>query len=154
MIVVEPFGYVLRLVAAAGDGYGDAYSDYAREQMQMQMLTQWNSISSTYLNEMTHVRTNFEHALGTGFAGELPLLLFVVSDNTKTPEWLALHRRQASSVADGTVVQLPGGTTSITLMLRRSLMCFGSGLPPAQSRRAGWNESVPPDGGPGGTHQP
>ncbi|WP_311213813.1 MULTISPECIES: alpha/beta hydrolase [unclassified Arthrobacter] len=97
---------LLRLVAAAGDGYGDAYSDHTREQMNM--LTQRNSISSTYLNEMTHIRTNFEHALGTGFGEKLPLLLFVVSENTKTPEWLGLHQRQAASVADGTVVPLPG----------------------------------------------
>ncbi|MGA8788219.1 MAG: alpha/beta hydrolase, partial [Paenarthrobacter sp.] len=97
---------LLRLVSAAGDGYSDAYSDHAREQMQM--LTQRNSISATYLNEMTHIRTNFEHALGTGFAEELPLLLFVVSENTKTPEWLGLHQRQASDVTDGTVVPLPG----------------------------------------------
>ena len=76
-------------MSAASDGYGDAYSDHAREQMQM--LTQRNSISSTYLNEMTHIRTNFERALGTGFAEDLPLLLFVVSENTKTPEWLGLH---------------------------------------------------------------
>lgn len=97
---------LLRLVSAASDGYGDAYSIQAREQIRM--LTQRNSLSSTYLNEMTHIRTNFEHALGTGFAKELPLLLFVVSENTKTPEWLGLHQRQASSVIDGTVVPLPG----------------------------------------------
>ncbi|MGF6833438.1 pimeloyl-ACP methyl ester carboxylesterase [Paenarthrobacter sp. TE4293] len=97
---------LLRLVAAAGDGYGDAYSDHAREQMQM--LTQRNSISSTYLNEMTHIRTNFERALGTGFAEDLPVLLFVVSENEKSPEWLGLHERQALSVTDGTVVPLPG----------------------------------------------
>ncbi|MCD4852930.1 alpha/beta hydrolase [Arthrobacter sp. AK01] len=97
---------LLRLAAAAGEGYSDAYSAHSREQMKM--LTNRNSISPTYLNEMTHIRTNFERALGTGFPKDLPLLLFVVSENAKNPEWLGLHQRQAASVADGTVVPLPG----------------------------------------------
>ncbi|WP_253468902.1 alpha/beta fold hydrolase [Paenarthrobacter sp. A20] len=97
---------LLRLAAAAGESYSDAYSAHSREQMKM--LTNRNSISPTYLNEMTHIRTNFERALGTGFPKDLPLLLFVVSENAKNPEWLGLHQRQAASVADGTVVPLPG----------------------------------------------
>ncbi len=97
---------LLRLAAVGGDGYSDAYSDHAREQMKM--LTNRNSITPTYLNEMTHIRSNFERALGTGFAEDLPLLLFVVSENAKNPEWLGLHERQAANVTDGTVVPLPG----------------------------------------------
>ncbi|MCT9869140.1 alpha/beta hydrolase [Paenarthrobacter aurescens] len=97
---------LLRLAAIGGDGYSDAYSDHAQEQMKM--LTNRNSISQTYLNEMTYIRTNFERALGTGFPKDLPLLLFVVSENAKNPEWLGLHQRQAASVTDGTVVPLPG----------------------------------------------
>ncbi|MFE4196502.1 alpha/beta hydrolase [Paenarthrobacter sp. NPDC056912] len=98
---------LLRLVAAAGGGYGESvYSDHAREQMGI--LSNRNSATPTYLNEMNHIRTNFERALGTGFPKDLPLLLFVVSDNAKNPDWLDLHKRQASSVSDGTVVPLPG----------------------------------------------
>ncbi|MET3370112.1 UNVERIFIED_CONTAM: hypothetical protein ABIE34_003380 [Jeotgalibacillus campisalis] len=67
-----------------------------------------NSLSPTYLNEMGHIRTNFERALCTGFPKDLPLLLFVVAENEKTPEWLELHHRQAASVMNGTVVPLPG----------------------------------------------
>lgn len=99
---------LLRLVAAvSGDDYGDpAYSDHDREQLAM--LSNRNSLSPTYLNEMAHIRTNFADALGTGFPQDLPLLLFVVSDNAANPNWLDLHEEQAAEVADGTVIPVDG----------------------------------------------
>ncbi|SEI41764.1 Pimeloyl-ACP methyl ester carboxylesterase [Arthrobacter sp. yr096] len=97
---------LLRIVAALNDGYSDVYSEHAREQMRM--LSNRNSITPTYLNEMTHIATNFERAQGTVFPEALPLLLFAVSENAQNPDWLGLHERQAESVRDGTVVPLPG----------------------------------------------
>lgn len=99
---------LLRLMTAvsyANDTSGN-YTDHAREQMRM--LTNLNYLSATNLNEMGHIKSNFENALGTGFPKELPLLLFVLAENKQTPEWLELHHRQAASATDGTVVTLPG----------------------------------------------
>lgn len=96
-----------RLLGAAGDGYNSSvYSEHAREQISM--ISNRNSLTPTYLNEMDHIRTNFANAHGTGFPADLPLLLFVESDNAKNPDWIGLHQRQAAAVADGTVVPLPG----------------------------------------------
>lgn len=96
-----------RLIGAAGAGYSDsAYSDHAREQISM--LSNRNSLTPTYLDEMAHIRTNFQRALGTSFPKDLPLLLFVVSDNAKNPDWIGLHERQSASVQDGTVIPLSG----------------------------------------------
>ena len=96
-----------RLIGAAGDGYNSSmYSESAREQISM--ISNRNSLTPTYLNEMDHIRSNFADALGTGFPVDLPLLLFVESDNAKNPDWLGLHERQAEGVTDGTVVPLPG----------------------------------------------
>lgn len=96
-----------RLLGSAGDGYSDAaYGEHAREQISL--LSNRSSLTPTYLNEMAHIRTNFADALGTRFPHDLPLLLFVESDNAKNPDWLGLHQRQAASVADGSVVPLPG----------------------------------------------
>ena len=53
-----------------------------------------------------NIRSNSERALGTGFPEDLPLL-FVVTENKQTGEWLELHHRQAASVTNGTVVPLP-----------------------------------------------
>ncbi len=96
---------ILTAIAFADDN-NPAYSDYANDQMQM--LTNRNSMSPTYLNEMEHIGSNFQRALGTGFPKDLPLLLFAVAENKQNPEWLELHRRQAASVTDGTVVPIPG----------------------------------------------
>lgn len=96
-----------RLMPGAGDGYPEAaYSERAREQITM--LSNRNSLTPTYLNEMANIRTNFQRALGTKFPEDLPLLLFAVSDNAANPDWLGLHERQAADAADGTVVPLSG----------------------------------------------
>ncbi len=105
MSVAKNLG-LLRLITAVTGSDDPVYTEYAREQMQM--LTNRNSMSPTYLNEMAHISSNFKNALGTAFPKDLPLLLFVVAENKQTPEWLDLHRGQAASVTDGTVVPLPG----------------------------------------------
>lgn len=99
---------LIRLVSsAAGDGLdGLAYDDRTREQMSL--LSNRNSLSPTYLDEMTHIRTNFADAAGTEFPAGLPLLLFVVADNAGNPDWIDLHERQAATVDDGTVIPLDG----------------------------------------------
>jgi len=99
---------LIRLVAAAsGDGLdGLDYDNAAREQMAL--LSNRNSLTPTYLDEMAHIRINFADAAGTGFPAGLPLLLFVVADNAGNPDWIDLHERQASEVDDGTVIPLDG----------------------------------------------
>lgn len=97
-----------RLVASIrGTGYDEtAYSEEAREQIAL--LTDRNTLSPTYLNAMSLLPVNFRDALGTGFPEDLPVLLFVVSDNPTAPTWVQVHEEQAASVADGTVVPLDG----------------------------------------------
>ncbi len=85
---------------------GPVYSDHVREQMRM--LSNKNSLSSTYRDEMAHIPTNFERALGSTFPADLPLLLFVVAHNEKNPDWLPLHEQQAAEADDGTMVPLDG----------------------------------------------
>ncbi|WP_341957474.1 alpha/beta hydrolase [Microbacterium sp. LWH13-1.2] len=99
---------LIRLVAGAtGDGLdGLEYDDHTREQMSL--LSNRNSLTPTYLDEMTHIRTNFADAMGTGFSTGLPLLLFVVADNAGNPDWIDLHERQAAEIDDGTVIPLDG----------------------------------------------
>lgn len=106
MSVAKNLGLLRLITAVTGSDDNPVYTEYAREQMQM--LTNRNSMSPTYLNEMAHISSNFKNALGTAFPKDLPLLLFVVAENKQTPEWLDLHRGQAASVTDGTVVPLPG----------------------------------------------
>ncbi|MEV7797879.1 alpha/beta hydrolase [Microbacterium foliorum] len=107
MSAAKSLGLVRLITSLTGDHLdGLDYDDDAREQMLM--LSYRNSLSPTYLDEMTHIRTNFADAEGTGFPEGLPLLLFVVADNTVTPDWIDLHERQAADVDDGTVIPVDG----------------------------------------------
>jgi hypothetical protein len=58
---------------------------------------------------------------------DLPLLLFVVAENEKVPEWLEMHHRQAAIVTNGTVVPSPASTTSTTRTRWTSRMGLGIG---------------------------
>ncbi|MDF2507971.1 MAG: alpha/beta hydrolase [Microbacterium sp.] len=107
MATAKNLGLVRVITAISGPGYDfPAYTDDAREQIAL--ISNRNSISPTYLDEMTHIRTNFVDAVGAVFPADLPLLLFVVAHNEKTPSWLSLHEEQAATVSDGTVVPLDG----------------------------------------------
>jgi pimeloyl-ACP methyl ester carboxylesterase len=107
MAAAKKLGLVRVLTAISGPGYDlPAYSEQAREQIAL--ISNRNSLSPTYLNEMAHIRTNFADARGTAFPEDLPLLLFVVAEKANAPEWLPLHERQAAGVADGTVVPVDG----------------------------------------------
>lgn len=99
---------LLRLVTQmTGDGLdGLDYDDHTRDQMSL--IGNRNSLAPTYLDEMTHIRTNFADAVGSRFPAGLPVLLFVVADNAGDPDWIGLHERQAAEVDDGTVVPLDG----------------------------------------------
>ncbi len=105
--VREEPGLVRLIASFRGTGYDESvYS--ADVQEQIALLTNRNTLSPTYLNAMSLLHTNFEDALGTSFPEDLPLLLFVVSDNPTVPTWVDLHEEQAAAVDDGTVVPLDG----------------------------------------------
>lgn len=107
MAAVKNLGLLRLLTAITGPGYDlPAYDDQARDQIAL--ISNRNSLTPTYLDEMDHIRTNFADALGTGFPEDLPLLLFVEADNANNPDWLALHERQAAAVSDGTVIPVDG----------------------------------------------
>ncbi|WP_337004794.1 MULTISPECIES: alpha/beta fold hydrolase [unclassified Microbacterium] len=107
MAAAKNLGLVRLLTSFGGSAYDlPAYSAQAQEQLGL--ISNRNSLSPTYLNEMAHIRTNFAAALDTAFPTDLPLLLFVEADNANNPDWLALHERQAAAATDGTVIPIDG----------------------------------------------
>lgn len=97
---------LLRVANDVSTESGPPYTNHAREQMKM--LSNRNSLTPTYLDEMARIGANFENARDATFPAQLPLLLFVEADNAKNPDWIGLHERQAASVDDGTVIPIPG----------------------------------------------
>lgn len=72
------------------------------------LLTIRNSAAPTMVDEMEHVPANFAAVRGATFPETLPVLLFVRSNDTDVPDWVALHEKQAASVRTGKVVLLDG----------------------------------------------
>lgn len=98
---------LLRLATSLGPAdAGRAYSSHDREQMAI--LSNRNSLNPTYVDEMNRIDENFQHASGRTFPRYLPVLLFVVAENSNNPDWTRLHEDQAATVDDGTVIPLDG----------------------------------------------
>ncbi|MBD8704654.1 alpha/beta fold hydrolase [Frigoribacterium sp. CFBP 13712] len=107
LVQLRDLGLLRVASALAGDAYeGMPYDEGAKEQMRL--LTTKNSTAPTLLDEMERTPSNFASVSGATFPADLPLLLFVVQDDSDVDGWLGLHERQAASVERGEVVPLEG----------------------------------------------
>ncbi|MCD2109290.1 alpha/beta hydrolase [Rhodococcus erythropolis] len=105
--IAHDVGLTRLLTAFADDPYaGLPYDQQTKEQIEL--LSNKNSAAPTLLKEMENAPANFASASGTTFPESLPVLLFVVANDTDVPEWVDLHRQQAASVHTGQVIPLPG----------------------------------------------
>lgn len=107
LVQLRTLGLLRVLSAIGGDTYaGLPYDESTKEQMRF--LTTKNSTAPTMLDEMDHATDNFASVSGQTFPSALPLLLFVVQDDSDVDGWLELHETQAASVDRGEVVPLEG----------------------------------------------
>lgn len=107
LVTLRHLGITRILTAIAGDPYaGLPYDDHVKEQMSL--LTTKNATASTLIDEMDHIPANFAAVSGMTFPPDLPVLLFVVSDDAEVPGWMALHEEQAASVDFGQVIPMAG----------------------------------------------
>jgi len=83
-----------------------AFDDRTVEQMTM--LSNRNSNSSTMLNEMDHISSNFKGAQGLTFPKDLPLLLFVQASNQDIADWIPLHEGQIKDSVHGKLITMDG----------------------------------------------
>ncbi|WP_018758069.1 alpha/beta hydrolase [Paenibacillus terrigena] len=94
-------------VKFGGDPYtGLAFDDSTVKQMKM--LSNRNSNTSTMLNEMDHISSNFKGAQGLTFPKDLPLLLFVQANNQGVAGWIPLHEGQIKDSVHGKVIIMEG----------------------------------------------
>ncbi|MCG7410461.1 alpha/beta hydrolase [Paenibacillus sp. ACRRX] len=75
---------------------------------QMNLITKQVSNNDTMLNEMDHIGSNFKGAQGLTFPKDIPLLLFVQSNNEARKEWVPLHEEQAKESAYGKIITMVG----------------------------------------------
>jgi len=100
-------GLVRLALKLGSDPYaGLPHDDETKEQMRM--ITLKNVYNSSVMNEMENIYPNFVAAQKLTFPKNLPLLLFVQSNNADRPDWLSLHEEQAKESMYGKVVPLEG----------------------------------------------
>lgn len=100
-------GLVRLALKLGSDPYaGLPHDDETKEQMRM--ITLKNVYNSSVMNEMENIYPNFVAAQKLTFPKNLPLLLFVQSNNADRPDWLSLHKEQAKESMYGKVVPLEG----------------------------------------------
>ncbi|MEV7692959.1 alpha/beta hydrolase [Microbacterium sp. NPDC089189] len=107
MVVLANLGITRALGALAEDPYDGLDYDPGTVR-QMSLLTTRNTTASTMVDEMDRAGENFASVSGRSFPAELPVLLFVRSNDTDVEGWVALHEAQAASVVHGEVVTLEG----------------------------------------------
>lgn len=101
-------GIMRLLQKIGGDPYaGLAFDEHTKQQMKM--IAGRNAYNDTVVNEMEHIKENFIAAQALTFPKELPLLLFVQSDNTDVADWMKLHEEQVKDSVYGKLVPLEGG---------------------------------------------
>jgi pimeloyl-ACP methyl ester carboxylesterase len=104
---LSTLGITRALSGIAPDPYLDLpYDDATKEQMRL--LSNKNAAASTLVNEMDNTPANFAAVSGATFPAELPVLLFVLSDDSDVAGWMTLHEQQAASVDTGQVIPLTG----------------------------------------------
>ena len=75
---------------------------------QIRLLTMKNGGNETVRNEGKELKASFELANKQIFPKELPVLLFVVKDDSEVPDWLELHQKQVEHLNKGAVIELTG----------------------------------------------
>lgn len=131
LVTLRDLGIVRLAIALGGDAYaGLPYDDGTKREMTLLGLK--NGTAATLLNEMQNARANFADVSGATFPRDLPVLLFVQSNDAELAGWVDLHGKQAASVDTGTVVLMQGDHYlhhTLSKQIASDSVSFLAGLP-------------------------
>ncbi|GGH51626.1 alpha/beta hydrolase [Paenibacillus silvae] len=107
MQFLQSSGLMRLLKKVSADPY-DAmdYDEHTKEQMNL--ISNQVSTNSTLINELRNLGSNFKNAENMIYPRELPMLLFVQSNNDKNPNWLPLHEEQIKQSDQGKLIPMEG----------------------------------------------
>nr|WP_282446135.1 alpha/beta hydrolase [Paenibacillus silvae] len=99
---------LMRLIKKVSADPYDAmdYDEHTKEQMNL--ISNQVSTNSTLINELRNLGSNFKNAENMIYPRELPMLLFVQSNNDKNPNWLPLHEEQIKQSDQGKLIPMEG----------------------------------------------
>ncbi|MNI64921.1 hypothetical protein D3C73_1203930 [compost metagenome] len=91
----------------SGDPYESlAFDEHTKEQMRL--ISNRVATNSTMINELRHLGSNFKNGEQLTYPNDLPVLLFVQSNNEHNKQWIPLHEEQAKQSAQGKVIPMEG----------------------------------------------
>ncbi|PYE48072.1 alpha/beta hydrolase [Paenibacillus barcinonensis] len=107
MQFLQSSGLMRLLKKLSADPY-DAmdYDEHTKEQMNL--ISNQVATNSTLMNELKNLGSNFKNAEHMIYPRELPILLFVQSNNDNNPKWLPLHEEQIKQSDQGKLVPMEG----------------------------------------------
>ncbi|WP_433673705.1 alpha/beta fold hydrolase [Microbacterium gorillae] len=104
---LRDLGITRALAALSGDPYaGLPYTD--EQKQQMGYFTTRNASARTVLNELETAYTNFVTASAATFPKDLPVLLFIATQDEDFDTWKQLHDGQVAQLENGTAIPLDG----------------------------------------------
>ncbi|KOY18012.1 alpha/beta hydrolase, partial [Paenibacillus xylanivorans] len=100
-------GLMRLLTKVSGDPYKSlAFDEHTKEQMRL--ISSQVSTNPTMVDELRHLGSNFKDGAQMTYPHDLPLLLFVQSNNENNEQWVPLHEEQAKQSAHGKVIPMEG----------------------------------------------
>lgn len=107
MVFLQRSGLMRLIKKVGGDSYGSlAYDEQTKEQMNL--ISNQVSSNPTLINELKHLGSNFKNAENLTYPSDLPLLLFVQSNNEENPNWIPLHEEQVKQSSIGKMIPMEG----------------------------------------------
>ncbi|OMD28514.1 alpha/beta fold hydrolase [Paenibacillus odorifer] len=99
---------LMRLVQkVSGDPYESlAFDEHTKEQMRL--ISNQVATNPTLMNELSHLGSNFKNGEKLTMPKDLPLLLFVQSNNEHNKQWIPLHEEQVKQSAQGKMIPMEG----------------------------------------------
>lgn len=107
MQFLQESGLMRLLKKVSGDPYGAlAFDEFTKEQMNL--ISNQVTSNPTMMDELRHLGSNFKNGEQLTYPHDLPVLLFVQSNNEHNEQWVPLHEEQAKQSAQGKMIPMEG----------------------------------------------
>lgn len=107
MSFMQKSGLMRLIKAVSGDQYKSlAFDEHTKEQMNL--ISNQVSSNSTMMDELAHLGSNFKNGEKGVYPNDLPVLLFVQSNNEQNPKWVPLHEAQVKQSKLGKMIPMEG----------------------------------------------
>ncbi|MCM3781423.1 alpha/beta hydrolase [Neobacillus mesonae] len=107
MQFLQESGLMRLLKKVSGDPYESlAFDEHTKEQMRL--ISNQVTSNPTMMDELRRLASNFKNGEQLTFPYDLPLLLFVQSNNEYNEQWIPLHEEQVKQSAQGKMIPLEG----------------------------------------------